>query len=97
MVRHEVVESVVTALKGLLVGQPGLLQQVDHHVSTRQLTSLVEVDTDEFYKAGGVVIPDSLCITCVKFSLIASVLPKNMILIKRYFFSKYYLTFLHKV
>ena len=33
-VRHEVVEGVVASLQRLLVGQPTLLQQVDHHVST---------------------------------------------------------------
>ena len=38
-IRHDVVEGVVATLKGLLVGQPGLLQQADHHVSTGQLTS----------------------------------------------------------
>ena len=33
-VRHEVVEGVVAPLQRLLVGQPGLFQQVDHHVGT---------------------------------------------------------------
>ena len=40
LVGHEVVESVVAALKGLLVGQTGLLQQVHHHVSSGELTGL---------------------------------------------------------
>ena len=40
LVGHEVVEGVVATLKGLLVGQTGLLQQVHHHVSSGELTSL---------------------------------------------------------
>ena len=56
LVGHEVVEGVVTTLKGLLVGETGLLEQVDHHVGSRQLSGRVEVDTDELSKPGGVVV-----------------------------------------
>merc|ERR1712079_298604 len=60
LVGHDVVEGVVASLQGLLVGQSGLLQQVHHHVSARQLARGVEVDTDEFTKSGGVVVSHSL-------------------------------------
>merc|ERR1719367_2754841 len=63
LVRHDVVEGVVASLKRLLVSQTRLLKQVDNHVSSRQLTRLVKVDTDEFTKTGRVVISDSLGIT----------------------------------
>merc|ERR1719288_671332 len=63
LVRHDVVEGVVASLKRLLVSQTRLLQQVDNHVSSRQLTRGVEMDTDEFTKTGRVVISDSLGIT----------------------------------
>merc|ERR1719422_2340231 len=53
----------VASLKRLLVSQTRLLQQVDNHVSSRQLTRGIEVDTDEFTKTGRVVISDSLGIT----------------------------------
>merc|ERR1719438_671941 len=53
----------VASLKRLLVSQTRLLQQVDNHVSSRQLTRGVEMDTDEFTKTGRVVISDSLGIT----------------------------------
>merc|ERR1719385_253679 len=62
-VRHQVIEGVVASLKGLLVGQTGLLKEVDNHVSSRQLTRGIEVDTDELTKSGGVVISHSLGIT----------------------------------
>ena len=52
LVGHEVVEGVVTTLKGLLVGETGLLEQVDNHVGSRQLSRGVEVDTDELSKPG---------------------------------------------
>merc|ERR1712012_1399170 len=45
---------------GLLVGETGLLEQVDDHVSSRQLSGGVEVDTDELSEPGGVVVPDGL-------------------------------------
>merc|ERR1711970_435725 len=38
----------------------GLLEQVDDHVGSRQLTGGVEVDTDELSEPGGVVVPHSL-------------------------------------
>ena len=60
LVGHEVVEGVVTTLKGLLVGETGLLEQVDNHVGSRQLSRGVEVDTDELSESGGVVVPHSL-------------------------------------
>merc|ERR1712015_531015 len=60
MVGHEVVEGVVATLKGLLVGETGLLEQVDHHVGSRQLSRGVEVNTDELSESGGVVVPDGL-------------------------------------
>ena len=64
----------VAALERLLVREPGLLEQVDHHVRTGQLASRVEVDPatvckqyktvgyspDEFSKSRGVVVPHSL-------------------------------------
>merc|ERR1719515_67378 len=63
LIGHDVVEGVVTSLKRLLVSQTRLLKQVDNHVSSRQLTRLVKVDTNEFTKTGRVVISDSLGIT----------------------------------
>merc|ERR1719410_1762185 len=60
---HDVVEGVVASLKGLLVSQTRLLKQVDNHVSSGQLTRLVEMDTDELSESGGVVIPHSLGVT----------------------------------
>merc|ERR1719341_2300471 len=56
LVRHEVVEGVVATLQRLLVGETGLLEQVDNHVGSRQLTGGVEVDTDELSKPGRVII-----------------------------------------
>ena len=63
LVGHEVVEGVVATLKGLLVGETGLLEQVDHHVSSGQLSGGVEVDTDELSESGGVVVPHGLGVT----------------------------------
>ena len=63
LVGHEVVEGVVATLKGLLVGETGLLEQVDHHVSSGQLSGGVEVDTDELSESGGVVVPHGLRVT----------------------------------
>ena len=42
MVRHDVVEGVVATLQRLLVGETGLLQQVDDHVGSGQLSLLWE-------------------------------------------------------
>ena len=50
----------VATLKGLLVGETGLLEQVDNHVGSGQLSSGVEVDTDELSKPGRVVVPHCL-------------------------------------
>ena len=47
MVGHDVVEGVVATLKRLLVRETGLLEQVDHHVGSRQLALGVEVNSDE--------------------------------------------------
>merc|ERR1719323_2947555 len=63
LVGHDVVEGVVASLKWLLVSQTRLLKQVDNHVSSRQFTRGVEVDTDELTETGRVVISDSLGIT----------------------------------
>merc|ERR1719189_2917254 len=63
LVRHEVVEGVVATLQRLLVGETGLLEQVNDHVGSRQLSRGVEVDPDELSKPGGVVVPHSFCIT----------------------------------
>merc|ERR1719270_1859972 len=60
LIGHEVVESMVAALKRLLVGEAGLLEQVDHHVGSGELTGLVEVDPDELSEAGGVIVPHGL-------------------------------------
>ena len=40
MVGHDVVEGVVATLEGLLVGETGLLKQIDHHVGSGQLALL---------------------------------------------------------
>ena len=40
MVRHDVVEGVVATLQRLLVGETGLLEQVDDHIGSRQLSLL---------------------------------------------------------
>merc|ERR1719232_175482 len=63
LIGHDVVEGVVASLQRLLVSQTRLLQQVDDHGSSGQLTRGVEMDTDEFTKTGRVVISDSLGIT----------------------------------
>merc|ERR1719495_454041 len=63
LIRHEVVESVVASLKWLLVSQTRFFKQVHNHVSTRQFTRSVEVNSDELTKSGGVVISHSFSIT----------------------------------
>ena len=50
----------VASLKRLLVGETGLLEQVDNHVGSGQLSRGVEVDTDELSKPGRVVVPHGL-------------------------------------
>merc|ERR1712012_791929 len=62
-IRHDVVEGVVASLKRLLVSETRLLKQVDNHVSSRQLSRGVEVDTDELTESRRVVISDSLGVT----------------------------------
>ena len=42
MVRHDVVEGVVATLQRLLVGETGLLEQVDDHVGSGKLSLLLE-------------------------------------------------------
>ena len=59
-IRHQVVEDVIRPLLRLLVGDPGLFQQVDLHVGPRQLSRLVEVDADELAEARAVVVPHGL-------------------------------------
>ena len=59
-VGHEVVEGVVATLQRLLVGETGLLEQIDDHVGSGQLTGGVEVDTNELSEPGGVVVPNGL-------------------------------------
>merc|ERR1712012_696277 len=63
LVRHQVVEGVVASLQRLLVSETRLLKKIDNHVSSRQLSRSVEVDTDELTKSGGVVISHSLGVT----------------------------------
>ena len=63
LVGHEVVEGVVATLQRLLVGETRLLQQVDDHVGSGQLTGGVEVDTDELSKPRRVIIPHGFGIT----------------------------------
>ena len=53
----------VATLKGLLVGETGLLEQVDDHVGSGKLSGAVEVDTDELSESGRVVVPDGLGVT----------------------------------
>ena len=47
LIGHEVVERMVAALKGLLVREAGLLEQVHHHVCSGELSGRVEVDSRE--------------------------------------------------
>ena len=47
----------VATLKGLLVGETGLLEQVNDHVGSGQLSGRIEVDPDELPKPGRVVVP----------------------------------------
>ena len=42
MVRHDVVEGMVATLQRLLVGETGLLEQVDDHIGSGQLSLLKE-------------------------------------------------------
>merc|ERR1712214_274677 len=63
MVRHDVVEGMVTPRQFSLESQTRLLKQVDNHVSSRQLATSIEPNTDELTKSRGVVISDSLGIT----------------------------------
>ena len=56
LVGHEVVEGVVATLERLLVGQPRLLKQVDHHVGSGQLSGGVEVDPDKLTEPKGDLI-----------------------------------------
>ena len=59
-IRHDVIKRMVAALQRLLVGETGLLEQVDDHVGSGQLTGGVEVDTDELSEPGRVVVPHGL-------------------------------------
>ena len=53
----------VATLERLLVGETGLLEQVNHHVGSGKLSRGVEVDPDKLSKPGGVVVPHSLGIS----------------------------------
>ena len=59
---HEV-EDVVGPLVRRLVSHTRLLQQVGLNISSGHLTHVVEPDTDELSKPGGVVVPHSLGVT----------------------------------
>ena len=50
----------IATLERLLVGEAGLLEQVNHHVGAGQLAGGVEVDPDKLAEPGGVVVPHSL-------------------------------------
>merc|ERR1712142_378793 len=63
LVRHDVIERVIASLQLCLESQTRLLKQVDNHVSTRELATSIEPDTDKFTKTRRVVIPHSLSIT----------------------------------
>merc|ERR1719348_645429 len=60
---EQLIEDMVGSLNFLLLSDTGLLQQVGHDVTTRQLARGCEVDTDELSESGGVVIPGGLSIT----------------------------------
>ena len=57
------VEDVVSPLVVLLVGDAGLLEEVEVDEPAGQLAHVVEVDADELAEAGGVVVPDGLGVT----------------------------------
>ena len=42
LVGHEIVEGVIAAFKGLLVGETRFLQEINHHVSTGKFPGLSE-------------------------------------------------------
>ena len=50
----------VATLQRLLVGETRLLEQIDDHVGSGQLSTGVEVDPDELSKSGRVVVPHGL-------------------------------------
>merc|ERR1712213_43444 len=60
---EQLVEDVVGPLDLLLLSDTGLLEQVGHDVTTAELAAGGEVDTDEFTKTGGVVVPRSLSVS----------------------------------
>merc|ERR1719471_957658 len=60
LIRHDVVEGMIAPFQFSLESQTRLLKQVDNHVSSRQLATSIEPNTDELTKTGGVVIPHSL-------------------------------------
>merc|ERR1719195_2183612 len=59
----QLVEDVVGSLDLLLLSDTRLLKQIGHDVATSQLARGGELDTDEFTKTGGIVIPGSLGIS----------------------------------
>ena len=44
LVGHEVIEGVIAAFKGLLVGEPRFLEEIHHHVSSREFSGLRELE-----------------------------------------------------
>ena len=59
----QLVEDVVGSLHSLLLSDTRLFKQIGHNVASTELARGSEVDTDEFTKTGGVVIPGSLGIS----------------------------------
>merc|ERR1711972_983058 len=57
------VEDMVGPLDLLLLSDTGLLEQVGHDVTTAELATGGEVDTDEFTETGGVVVPRGLSVS----------------------------------
>merc|ERR1712004_846095 len=57
---EQLVEDVVGPLDLLLLGDTGLLKQVGHDVTTAELATGGEVDSDELTETGGVVVPRGL-------------------------------------
>ena len=56
------VEDVVVPLLGVLVHNPGLLQEVLIHFCSLDRSILVEENVDVFPKPRGVVVPHSFCV-----------------------------------
>ena len=63
MAGTDLVEDVEAALGLELEGDTRLLEQVGINITRREFTSRLEVDTDEFTEAGGVIVTDGLGVT----------------------------------